>query len=91
MQQRSPGRLSVVQVIAGALASVSAAIIASTFGVAGTLIGAALTNVTVTIASALYAQSLERAHARIRPRHRQPRDVPDVVTKPLPCRGRSLA
>jgi hypothetical protein len=81
----------VVQVIAGALASVSAAIIASTFGVAGTVIGAALTSVTVTIASALYAQSLERAHARVRPRRRQSGDVPHVATGSRPRRGRSLA
>src|SRR5215210_3918097 len=64
--------LSVVQVLAGALASVSAAVVASTFGLAGTLIGAAVTSVVATVAGALYTRSLERARARIRIR-RNPR------------------
>src|SRR5919199_4303166 len=64
--------LSVVQVLAGALASVSAAVVASTFGLAGTLIGAAVTSVVATIAGALYTHSLERARSRIRIR-RDPR------------------
>lgn len=44
---KSPDCPRAAQILAGALASISAAIIASTFGVAGTLIGAALTSVIV--------------------------------------------
>ena len=58
--------LSVVQLLAGALAAVSAAVVASTFGLAGTLLGAAVTSVVATVAGALYSHSLERARARVR-------------------------
>src|SRR5918998_6537729 len=71
-QAKTTVPLSVVQVLAGALAAVSAAVVASTFGLAGTLIGAAVTSVVATIAGALYTHSLERARARIRIR-RDPR------------------
>ena len=71
-QAKKALQLSVVQVLAGALASVSAAVVASTFGLAGTLIGAAVTSVVATTAGALYTHSLERARARIRIR-RDPR------------------
>ena len=71
-QAKKAVQLSVVQVLAGALASVSAAVVASTFGLAGTLIGAAVTSVVATTAGALYTHSLERARARIRIR-RDPR------------------
>src|ERR671932_1841416 len=71
-QAKKAMQLSVVQVLAGALASVSAAVVASTFGLAGTLIGAAVTSVVATIAGALYTHSLERARSRIRIR-RDPR------------------
>ena len=54
-------QLSAAQIITGALASVSAAVVASTFGVTGTLLGAALSSVVSTIAAALYSHSLERA------------------------------
>ena len=54
-------QLSAVQIIAGALASVSAAVVASTFGVTGTLLGAALGSVVSTIAAALYTHSLADA------------------------------
>ena len=71
-QAKQAAALSVVQVVAGALAAVSAAIIASAFGLAGTLLGAAVTSVVATVAGALYTRSLERARARIRIR-RNPR------------------
>lgn len=57
--------VSVAQVIAGALASVSAAVVASFFGVAGTLIGAATTSVVATVGGALYRSSLERTQAQV--------------------------
>src|ERR671916_808240 len=65
-QAKTTVPLSVVQVLAGALAAVSAAVVASTFGLAGTLLGAAVTSVVATVAGALYTHSLERARARIR-------------------------
>lgn len=61
-------QLSVIQVIAGALASVSAALVASTFGLKGTLLGAAITSIVASIGGALYTHSLHRARARIQTR-----------------------
>jgi hypothetical protein len=59
-------KLSPVQVAASALASVSAAVVASLFGVAGTIIGAAVVSVVATVASAVYAASIRRAHVQVR-------------------------
>ena len=61
-------QLSIVQVIAGALASVSAALVASTFGLKGTLLGAAITSIVASIGGALYTHSLHRARVRIQTR-----------------------
>ncbi|MGY1771534.1 hypothetical protein [Blastococcus sp. SYSU D00813] len=58
--------LSPVQITAGALASVSSAVVASFFGVAGTLIGAALASVISTVTAALYTNSLSRTNERLR-------------------------
>ena len=43
---------------AGALAAVSAAVVASLFGVAGTVIGAAVASVVSTVGAALYVEYL---------------------------------
>ncbi len=56
-----PLGLSATQIAGGALAAVTAAVAASFFGVAGTLIGAALGSVVSSIAAALYSTSLARA------------------------------
>ena len=48
---------------AGALAAVSAAVVASLFGVAGTVIGAAVASVVSTVGAALYGESLRRTNA----------------------------
>jgi hypothetical protein len=63
-----PGRtqLSAVQISAGALAAVSSAVVASLFGVAGTLVGAALASVISTICATLYSESLKRTNERLR-------------------------
>ncbi|HEX2075719.1 MAG TPA: hypothetical protein VHF92_18220 [Geodermatophilus sp.] len=58
--------LSAVQIAAGALAAVSAAVVASFFGVAGTLIGAALASVISTVSATLYGESLRRTNERLR-------------------------
>jgi hypothetical protein len=68
MQEREQKaiQLSVAQVLAASLASVSAAVIASTFGLSGTLLGAAVTSVVATVGGALYTRSIEQARSRIR-------------------------
>jgi hypothetical protein len=58
--------LSLTQVIAGALAAVSAAWAASTLGVAGTVIGAAVVSVTITVLSAVYQHGARRTAERLR-------------------------
>jgi hypothetical protein len=65
-QQRQP-ILGVTgpQIFSGAMASVTAAVVASYFGIAGTLVGAAITSVVATIGGALYRQSIEQAQARV--------------------------
>jgi hypothetical protein len=59
-QPKQPARINPVAIIAGALASLSAAVVASYFGVAGTLIGAAVVSVVSSLAAALYAGLLWR-------------------------------
>ena len=58
--------LSLTQVVAGALAAVSAAWAASTLGVAGTVIGAAVVSVTITVLSAVYQHGARRTAERLR-------------------------
>ncbi len=52
--------LSLTNVAAGALAAASSAVAASTLGVAGTVVGAALGSVVATTATAVYLHSFER-------------------------------
>lgn len=59
-------QLSATQVAAGALAAVSSAVVASFFGLAGTLIGAALASVISTVSAALYSNSLQKTNERLR-------------------------
>lgn len=58
--------LSPVQLTAGALSAVSTAVVASFFGVAGTLIGTALASVISTVSATLYSSSLQRTNERLR-------------------------
>jgi hypothetical protein len=55
-------QLRVPKLLAGALAAVSGAVVASFFGIEGTLIGAALVSLLVAPAEALYTHSLASAH-----------------------------
>jgi hypothetical protein len=55
-------QLSVPKLLGAALAAVSGAVVASLFGIEGTLIGAALVSLLVAPAEALYAHSLASAH-----------------------------
>lgn len=54
-----------LKTIAGALAAVSAAVLLSTLGAAGTIIGAAVGSVVATVGGALYSQGLARSHERV--------------------------
>src|SRR3954451_8339151 len=58
--------LSPVQVAASALAAVSSAVLLSFFGVAGTLIGAALASVISTVGATVYSASLRKTSERLR-------------------------
>lgn len=80
--------LSVPQLLGGAGAAVSSAVVASYLGVAGTLIGAALGSIVSTVCAALYTNSLKSAHDKLPPPPRlsgrveargvrPPRDEPD--------------
>jgi hypothetical protein len=55
-------QLSVPKLLASALAAVSGAVVASFFGIEGTLLGAALVSLLVAPAEALYTHSLASAH-----------------------------
>lgn len=57
--------LSWFQVLAGVLAAMTSAWIASALGVAGTIIGAALGSLVVTISSAFYARTLDRGRTLV--------------------------
>lgn len=54
-----------LKTIAGALAAVSSAVLLSTLGAAGTIIGAALGSVIATVGGALYSQGLARSRDRL--------------------------
>ena len=58
--------LSATQLIATALAAITATVAASYLGVAGTVIGAAVVSVMTAIGNAVYAHSLRTTHARVR-------------------------
>jgi hypothetical protein len=59
--------------LAGALAAVTTAVLLSTLGAVGTLIGAALGSVAATVGGALYAQGLARSRAAMRRAHESAR------------------
>ncbi len=64
-QREQPSRISPIAIIAGALASLSAAVVASYFGVAGTFIGTAVVSVVSSLAAALYAGLLGRTRGLV--------------------------
>ncbi|HTZ42751.1 MAG TPA: hypothetical protein VMB79_02735 [Jatrophihabitans sp.] len=64
--ERERFTLSATQLIASGLAAMSATVAASFFGVAGTVIGAALGSVTSVVGNAVYSYSLRRTHRRVR-------------------------
>ena len=58
--------LSATQLIASGLAAMSATVVASFFGVAGTVIGAALGSMVAVVGNAVYGYSLRRTRSRVR-------------------------
>ena len=62
-------QLSAAQVAASCLAALTAAVLCSFFGVAGTVIGTAATSVVATVGSAIYGYSLRRTRARLQRLH----------------------
>jgi hypothetical protein len=67
--------LSMVKILAGALAAASAAVAASWLGVAGTVAGAVIASVVVSVTTALYSHPIERGSKVIR------EVIPAVPTK----------
>jgi hypothetical protein len=83
--------LSPVQLTAGALSAVSTAVVASFFGVAGTLIGTALASVISTVSATLYSSSLQKTNERLRRvreglTERQPRVTDQGAAEPATTR-----
>jgi hypothetical protein len=65
VSERSGPDINWVQALAGALAAVSSAVLLSTVGVAGTIIGAAAGSVIATVGSAVYSHYLELSKQRV--------------------------
>jgi hypothetical protein len=61
--------ISVAQVAASSAAAVTAAVVCSFFGVAGTMIGTAVASIMATVGSAIYVHSLRRTRSRLRRLH----------------------
>ena len=80
---RVPFGISPVALVAGALAAVTAALLGSQLGVAGTLVGAAVSSVVATSAGAAYTAGLQRTHDGLRVIARRRRvDSQDVDVAP---------
>jgi hypothetical protein len=82
-------QLSATQVVASALAAITATVGASYLGVAGTVIGAAVASVLTVVGNAVYSHSIQRTSARVRtvvPAASRfgGRPVPVVVDEPTP-------
>lgn len=65
-ERQDDERVRISQVLAGALAAVTAALIGSTMGVAGTVIGAGLASVISTVGGAVYLRSIQRTRDSVR-------------------------
>ena len=59
-------KFSIRQILASVVGAVLAAVIASAFGVKGTIVGVAIGSAAATIGTALVAQSIERGHEAVR-------------------------
>ena len=63
---KSRPQLSITQILASALAAITATFAASYFGVSGTIIGAALASVVTVVGNAVYSHSIQRTRAQLR-------------------------
>ena len=70
-------QLSGPQILAGALAAASAAVVSSWMGVAGTVLGAVVVSLVASIGAALYTPSLERSTQKLR------ETLPVIPVKPV--------
>lgn len=66
MSDERTERIRPTQVAASALAAVTAAVLGSTMGVAGTVIGAGLASIVTTVGGVLYLRSIERTKEGVR-------------------------
>jgi len=66
MSKQDTDSIRINQVMAGALAAVTAALLGSTLGVAGTVLGAGLASVVSTVGAALYLRSIQRTGQGVR-------------------------
>lgn len=91
-EDRERIQLSAAQVAASSLAAVSAAIVCSFFGVAGTVIGTAAASVVATVGGAVYSWSLRRTRARLRRLHQTGAASPPFreVVKTLRMQGHRM-
>jgi hypothetical protein len=64
--KRSGGGISVIQVLASALAAVTSTVALSYLGVTGTVLGAALASVITVVGNFLYSRSLDRTHKAVK-------------------------
>ena len=64
-QKQETDSIRISQVMAGALAAVTAAVLGSTMGFAGTVIGAGLASVVSTVGGALYLRSIQRTRQSV--------------------------
>ncbi|SDR90208.1 hypothetical protein SAMN04489860_0337 [Paraoerskovia marina] len=82
-EQPEPPRISFVQILASALAAVTSTIALSYFGVAGTIIGAAVASVVTVVGNVVYTRSILRAQRlALRPTARKGGTTP-VETTPV--------
>ncbi|MDT4920044.1 MAG: hypothetical protein QOI15_946, partial [Pseudonocardiales bacterium] len=88
MRPSSRFELSATQLIASALAAVTATVAASYLGVTGTVIGAGLASVVSAIGTAVYTHSLRTTRARVR---RDARPEPPGLAGLHPSAGLTLA
>lgn len=65
-EKQDTDSIRISQVLAGALAAITAAVLGSTMGVAGTVIGAGLASVVSTVGGAIYLRSIQRTRQSVR-------------------------
>lgn len=92
--EKEKSGLRIAQILAAALAAVTAALLGSTIGVAGTVVGAGLASIITTVGGELYLRSLHRTREAARKarlvlatsgmRRRGPLDITEQPTVQLP-------